>query len=128
MTQQELSDTIIESLALSVKLLEKFEIMNENNLLVMKAKQSLKTTINHLEIYVNKLTKASDGEEEHFNTAIGIILEIGGRLDKALKAENVTGISERKKILKECVEDTVLFPKQKVELYEKIRDSGILDY
>jgi hypothetical protein len=42
--------------------------------------------------------------------------------------ENILDISNRKKYLKEFIEETTLFPVQKTELYEKIRDSGILDY
>ena len=37
-------------------------------------------------------------------------------------------ISTRKKYLEQMIEGTVLFPPQKKELYEAIRDSGILNY
>ena len=56
LTSEELSDVVIESLSLSVALLERFETMKANGLLVQKAKQSLNTMIPHLEEYVSKLS------------------------------------------------------------------------
>ena len=42
LTSEQLSDVVIESLALSVTLLERFETMDENGLLTLRAKQSLR--------------------------------------------------------------------------------------
>jgi hypothetical protein len=129
LTSEELSDVVIESLALSVTLLERFETMNENNLFVQKAKQSLKNTIPHLESYVNKLiTVRHEDEEEHFKRGATVIAELSQRIETSLKAEHILDISTRKRYLKEIIATTVLFPKQQEELYEAIRDSGILNY
>jgi hypothetical protein len=51
LTSQELSDVMMQSVALSTILAEKFEIMTENNLVIHKAKQSLKTTTGFLSNY-----------------------------------------------------------------------------
>jgi hypothetical protein len=129
LTSEELSDIVIESLALSVTLLERFETMNENNLFVQKTKQSLKNTIPHIEAYVNKLIAVRhEDEEEHFKKGATVIAEISNRIETALSAKHILDISTRKKYLKEIIETTVLFPAQQEELYEAIRDSGILNY
>jgi hypothetical protein len=57
-----------------------------------------------------------------------VILELSNRVETALKSENILDISTRKRYLKELIDLTVLFPPQKEELYEAIRDSGILNY
>jgi hypothetical protein len=129
LTSEELSDVVIESLALSVTLLERFETMDENGLLTLRAKQSLRNTIPHIEGYVNKLIAVRhEDEEEHFKKGATVILELSNRVETALKSENILDISTRKRYLKELIDLTVLFPPQKEELYEAIRDSGILNY
>lgn len=129
LTSEELSDIVIESLALSVTLLERFETMDENGLLTLRAKQSLRNTIPHIEGYVSKLIKVRhEDEEEHFKKGATVILELSNRVAAALKSENILDISTRKRYLKELIDSTVLFPPQKEELYEAIRDSGILNY
>ena len=129
LTSEELSDIVIESLALSVTLLERFETMDANGLLTLRAKQSLKNTIPHLEGYVNKLIAVRhEDEEEHFKRGATVIAELSNRVENALKSENILDISTRKRWLKELIELTVLFPPQKEELYNAIRDSGILEY
>lgn len=129
LTSNELNDVVIESLALSVTLLEKFETMNENGLFTHRAKQSLKNTIPHIEGYVNELIAVRhEDEAEHFKRGATVITELSNRVDSALKVNNILDISTRKKYLEEMINATVLFPKQKKELYEAIRDSGILEY
>jgi hypothetical protein len=129
LTSDELNDVVIESLALSVALLERFEIMEENRLLALRAKQCLKNTIPHIEAYVNQLiTVRHEDEAEHFKRGATVIMELSNRIDSALKVNNILDISTRKKYLEEMIENTVLFPPQKKELYEAIRDSGILEY
>jgi chaperonin GroEL (HSP60 family) len=129
LTSEELSDTVIESLVLATGLLERFEIMNENGLFVQRTKQLVKNTIPHIEEYVRKLIISKDPEEQdHFKKGATVISELLTRVETALKTKNILDISNRKKYLKEIIEDTVLFPDQKKELYEKIRDSGILNY
>jgi hypothetical protein len=129
LTSQELSDVVIESLALSVVLLDKFETMDQNGLFTMRAKQSLKATIPHVEAYVSKLIEPkSKDEEEHFKRGATVIQELTNRIETSLSSENILDISTRKKWLKELIDTTALFPKQKEELYEAIRDSGILNY
>lgn len=126
---QELSDVVIESLSLSVALLDRFETMKANGLLVQKAKQSLNTMIPHLEEYVSKLiTPKESDEEEHMKKGATVVSELCSRIENALQGTNVLDISARKEILKNIVQETVLFPAQKEELYQTIRDSGILDY
>jgi hypothetical protein len=57
-----------------------------------------------------------------------VIAEISNRIETALSAKNILDISTRKKYLKDIIATTVLFPAQQEELYEAIRDSGILNY
>ena len=129
LTSSELSDIVIESLSLSVVLLERYETMDENGLFTMRAKQSLRTAIPHIESYVSKLLAShKEDEDEHMKKGATVVAELSSRIENALQGRNVLDISSRKKLLKELVDETVLFPQQKEELYEKIRDSGILDY
>lgn len=129
LSSQQLSDVIIESLSLSVALLDRFETMKENGLLVQKAKQSLNTIIPHLENYVAKLiTPKEDDEVDHMRKGATVVSELILRIENALQGTNVLDISSRKEILKEIVQETALFPLQKDELYASIRDSGILEY
>lgn len=129
LTSEELSDVVIESLSLSVALLDRFETMKENGLLVQKARQSLNTIIPHLEEYVAKLITPKESDEvEHMRKGATVVSELCLRIENALQGTNVLDISSRKEILKEIIKDTVLFPDQKDRLYEKIRDSGILTY
>ena len=129
LTSEELSDVVIESMALSIALLERFETMDENGLFTMRAKQALKNVIPHIEGYVNKLIKPQvEDEEEHMKKGATVIAELENRINNALQGRNVLDISSRKKYLKEIISVTALFPPQQQELYEAIRDSGILDY
>jgi len=129
LNSQQLSDVVIESLSLSVALLDRFETMKENGLLVQKAKQSLNIVLPHLEEYVSKLIIPKEiDEEDHMKKGATVVSELCLRIENALQGTNVLDISSRKEILKEIVQKTVLFPSQKDELYESIRDSGILDY
>ena len=126
---EELSDTVIESLSLSVALLERFETMNKNGLLVQKAKQSLNIIIPHIEEYVNKLITPKEKDEiEHMKKGATVVNELSMRIENALKGTNILDISSRKEILQEIVNDTTLTKPKKKILYETIRDSGILDY
>ena len=129
LTSEELSDVVIESLALSVTLLERFETMDQNGLFTQRAKQSLRQTLPHIEAYVSKLiTVNADDEIEHFKKGATVIAELSNRIERSLKAEHILDISTRKKYLKEMIQLTALFPAQKTELYETIRDSEILNY
>ena len=49
LTSEQLSDVVIESLVLSVTLLERFETMDQNGLFTQRAKQSLRQTLPHIE-------------------------------------------------------------------------------
>jgi hypothetical protein len=129
LTSDELNDVVIESLALAVALLERLEIMDENRLLALKAKQSLKNVIPHIESYVGKIIEVRHEDEvEHFKRGATVIAELSNRIDRSLKVNNILDISTRKKYLEALIDATVLFPPQKKELYEAIRDSGILEY
>jgi chaperonin GroEL (HSP60 family) len=129
LTSEELSDVVIESLVLASALLERFETMDQNGLFVQRAKQSVRTALPHIEEYVNKLITAREEDEvEHFKKGATVIAELSARVEKALGMDNILDISNRKQYLKEFIDDTALFPAQKTELYEKIRDSGILNY
>jgi chaperonin GroEL (HSP60 family) len=129
LTSEKLSDVVIESLVLSVALLERYETMNKNGLFVHKAKQCIKTALPHIEEYVKKLiTPHSDDEIDHFKKGATVIHELSNRVEKALEMENILDISSRKEYLKQFIEDTTLFPIQKTELYEKIIKSGIINY
>jgi len=129
LTSEQLSDVVIESLALSVTLLERFETMDQNGLFTQRAKQSLRQTLPHIEAYVSKLiTVNAEDEVEHFKKGATVIAELSNRIERSLKAEHILDISTRKKYLKEMIQLTALFPAQQEELYDAIRDSGILNY
>jgi hypothetical protein len=129
LNSQELSDVVIESLVLASALLERFETMDQNGLFVQRAKQSVRTALPHIEEYVKKLITAKEADEvDHFKKGATVVHELSSRVEKALGMENILDISNRKQYLKEFIEETTLFPIQKTELYEKIRDSGILNY
>lgn len=129
LTSEQLSDVVIESLVLSVTLLERFETMDQNGLFTQRAKQSLKGTLPHIEAYVSKLiTVTAEDEEEHFKKGATVIAELSSRVETALSSKNILDISTRKRYLRDFIDSTALFPTQKDELYEAIRDSGILDY
>ncbi len=129
LTSEELSDVVIESLVLASALLERFETMDQNGLFVQRAKQSVRTALPHIEQYVDKLiTAREDDEEEHYKKGATVVAELSARVEKALGMDNILDISTRKQYLKEFIDDTALFPVQKTELYEKIRDSQILNY
>lgn len=129
LTSEQLSDVVIESLALSVILLERFETMDQNGLFTQRAKQSLRQTLPHIEAYVSKLiTVNAEDEVEHFKKGATVIAELSNRIERSLKAEHILDISTRKKYLKEMIQLTALFPAQQEELYDAIRDSGILNY
>ena len=70
----------------------------------------------------------ADDEVEHFKKGATVIAELSNRIERSLSPENILDISTRKKYLLDLIGATVLFPKQKTELYEAIRDSGILNY
>ena len=67
-------------------------------------------------------------DAEHFKRGATVITELSNRIDSALKVNNILDISSRKRYLEALIDSTVLFPPQKKELYEAIRDSGILEY
>lgn len=129
LTSEQLSDVIIESMALSVSLLERFEIMNENDLFVQKAKQSLKNTIPHIEAYVNKLIKPSNEEEMlHYKKAGTVISELSQRVETAVKTKNIMDISTRQDILKELLDEEPFSITTMKSIYNKILKSEILNY
>ena len=128
LTSEQLSDVIIESMVLSVSLLERFEIMNENGLFVQKAKQSLKNTLPHIEAYVNKLIKVhAEYEVDHFKKGATVIAELSQRIEKAVKTKNIMDISTRQDILKQILEEDPHFF-YKEDVYNKILKSEILNY
>ena len=129
LSSEELSDVVIESLALAVALLERFETMDKNGLFVQRAKQSLKTVIPHVEEYVSKLiTPKEEDEIEHMKKGATVVNELSARIENALQGINVLDISSRKDILQEIINETTLTKPKKRILYETIRDSGILEY
>jgi hypothetical protein len=129
LSSQQLSDVIIESMALSVSLLERFEIMNENDLFIQKAKQSLKNTIPHIEQYVTKLIKANSVHEvDHFKKGATVIAELSNRIEAAVRTRNIMDISSRQDSLQSMIANTNLGPEQQNELFESIKKSKILNY
>jgi hypothetical protein len=127
LTSEQLSDVIIESMALSVSLLERFEIMNENDLFVQKAKQSLRNTMPHIEKYVNKLIQVhSEDEADHFKKGATVIAELSSRIEKAIRTRNIMDISARQDTLKQIL-DKNPFPVMDI-VYNEILQSQILNY
>jgi hypothetical protein len=127
LTSEQLSDVIIESMALSVSLLERFEIMNENDLFVQKAKQSLRNTIPHIEKYVNKLIEVhSEDEADHFKKGATVIAELSSRIETAVRTRNIMDISARQDTLKQIL-DKNPFPVMDI-VYNEILQAQILNY
>jgi hypothetical protein len=127
LTSEQLSDVIIESMALSVSLLERFEIMNENDLFVQKAKQSLRNTMPHIEKYVNKLIQVhSEDEADHFKKGATVIAELSSRIETAVRTRNIMDISARQDTLKQIL-DKNPFPVMDI-VYNEILQSQILNY
>ena len=129
LSSEDLSDIMIQSLALSTLLLEKFEIMTENGLVITKAKQTVKACIPFLENYVNKVFANFDKDElEHITKSASYVSEIMLRAEKAITVKNLLTISDRKEILLNILiksSDNVLkYP----ELYKEIINSEILNY
>lgn len=129
-SDQYLSSIIIQSLALSVVLLEKFEIMQENNLFVLKAKQLLNRMVPILESYITKIITAETPEEkDDILKGAVIIQELYARIETSLSGKNILDISSRKTILTEILDKTGrLTENQKIELFNNILDSEILTY
>lgn len=127
LTSEQLSDVIIESMALSVSLLERFEIMNDNDLFVQKAKQSLRNTIPHIEAYMSKLIQIhSQDEEDHFKKGATVITELSNRIETAVKTRNIMDISTRQDVLKEILDKN---PAPVMDIiYDRILHSEILNY
>lgn len=127
LTSEELSDVIIESMALSVSLLERFEIMNENDLFAQRAKQSLRNTIPHIENYVNKLiTVHPQDEEDHFKKGATVVTELSNRIETAVKTRNIMDISTRQNALKDILSKN---PAPVMDIiYNEILQSEILNY
>lgn len=129
LTSEELSDVIIESMALSVSLLERFEIMNENDLFAQRAKQSLRNTIPHIENYVNKLIKVhSKDEEDHFKKGATVVTELSNRIETAVKTRNIMDISTRQDVLKDILDNEPMSIMFIESIYNKILQSEILNY
>ena len=127
LTSAQLSDVIIESMALSVSLLERFEIMKEHNLFIHKAKQSLNNTIPHIEQYVTKLISPAENDEiDHFKKGATVIAELSQRIETAVKTKNIMDISTRQDILKDIL-DKNPFPVMDI-VYNEILQSEILNY
>jgi hypothetical protein len=127
LTSEELSDIVIESLALSVTLLERFETMDENGLLTLRAKQSLKNIIPHLEGYVSKLIAVRhEDEAEHFKKGATVIAELSNRIETAVKTRNIMDISTRQDVLKDILSKN---PAPIMDIiYDEILKSEILNY
>lgn len=131
LSQQELSDVMLQSVALSSLLIDKFEILGENKLVMHRAKQSLKTTFALLTVYVDKVFNV-EGQDldtiNHMKSGASHVSELSSRIEIALKAENLLSIDKRKDILSEIIWAAPLLEIQRQELYVKLRDSGIIDY
>ena len=131
LTQQELSDIMLQSVALSNTLAEKFEILTDNDFVMHKVKQSLKNSINFLNVFVNKVfnVKGEDVDTvEHMKKGASHVSELCNRIETALTAENLLSISDRKHMLDSIIAGVPISEDNKVKLYEEIRDSGIIDY
>lgn len=131
LSQQELSDIMLQSVALSNILAEKFEVLTENGFVMHKVKQSLKNSINFLNVFVNKVFDVKNEDEitkEHMKTGASHVMELCNRIETALTAENLLSISDREHMLDSIIAGVPISEDNKVKLYEEIRDSGIIDY
>lgn len=128
---EEINEIVVHSLVLATMLIEKFEVMEENKLFALKAKQSLRQCLGFLDIYVTKVFDVTDSDDDttlHMKKGASVVSDLILRADKAIAGANILTISERKDILAKMLENTTLFPKQREELLKAITDSGILNY
>lgn len=124
LSSEDLSDIMIQSLALSTLLLEKFEIMTENGLVITKAKQTVKACIPFLSNYVDKVFANFEKDEiEHITKSASYVSELIMRANTAINVKNLLTISDRKEMLLE-----ILSKNNRETLYDDITDSGILNY
>lgn len=131
LTSDQLNDIMIESLVLSMALIERFEIMEEHGLVAHKAKQSTKNSAKFLQIYVDKVFDVSGETEDvknHMKKGASHISELGLRLERSLKTNNLLTSLDRRVDLKKILNLAPLLQIQKIELENKIIDSGILEY
>lgn len=99
LTSQEISDLTIGSLALANALVEKFELMIENNLLIHRSKQSVKNSILHLQDYINKIFTSQGNDAENLALWGDIVLGVQNKIDIALSTKEIIIISNRKELL-----------------------------
>lgn len=131
LTSDQLNYIMIESLVLSTALIERFEMMEENGLVAHKAKQSTKSASKFLQIYVDKVFDVSGESEDtksHMKKGASHISELGLRMEKSLKTNNLSPLSDRIADLKKIINLAPLLEIQKEHLQSKIIDSGILEY
>lgn len=93
---EELTDTIVQSIALSIILIEKFDIMLEKGYAVQVLKSSVKTTLNHLNNYVNNLFKVDDKD---IIFGADIVLQVQSKIEFALSDKDINIFSDKKKTL-----------------------------
>ena len=125
LSEEDLSDIMIQSLALSILTLEKYEIMIENGLVIQKAKQTVKACIPFLNDYANKVfSNYSEDEKEHQLKGANYVSELINRIEKALTVENLLTISDRQDKLKQILNDNII----NESIYNQIINSEILNY
>lgn len=131
LSNEEINGVVVQSLALSTKLIENFEIMEENKLFALKAKQSLKQAKGFLDVYVTKVFDVKDADEDttlHMKKGASVVSDLIQRIDKSLTTDNILTISERRDVLDKILNNTILSNYQQEVLSNAIIESGILNY
>ena len=131
MSSEDVSDIMMESLVLSIALVERFEIMEENKLTAFKAKQSIKASTKFLQNYIDKVfdvTGETDDVKQHMKSGASHLIEIGNRVERSLKVQNLANLENRKEDLKKILSLAPLIGIQQDELFNRIVKSGILEY
>lgn len=128
LSSNEVGDLAIQSLSLSNSLVEKLELMIENNLFAHRSKQSVKNTIIHLKEYLNKVFDPKIFNKEDLDLWSDIVLVLQNRIDKVLNNEEIIIISNRKEILTKILDDNHL-PEIVIEdIMRKVAETEILKF
>ena len=130
LSSDELSNSIVQSLALSNALIERFEIMIDNNVFAQRSKQSVKNTIIHLTAYINKVFNPAIQDDAELKLWSDIVLNLQTKVDNALSDEEIVIITDRKALLRKVLEDNIHLANHEIidEIMKKVWELEILKF
>lgn len=125
LTDEDFIDTMIQSIALSTLLIERFDKMIEEKYAVQTLKQSVKTTLNHLNSYIDNLFK---GKSDDKDTIFGadVVFAIQNKIEVALKDKHINIVSDRDKILRSILASKNVSDEVIEDIMMRIEEIGVL--